>query len=126
MQSVKPKETPMKTISMMAVALAILAQATLAHAILPFQSVRKQVYAEAKADGVFKYLKNPSLRLNYSKSGKTVTASVYAMGAQWPTFKQTRMLQSTAKFRLTNLIDGTLAKPMKQSGQVWQTVYRME
>ena len=114
----------MNTVSKLVVAVGILATSHAAFAFLPFASVRKQVYAEAKNEGALKGLKRPSMRLQYSKDRKTVTASIYSLGNSWPTFKQSRLLQETAKFKVTRVIDGTFAQPVKQNGQVWQPVFR--
>src|SRR5262249_15110934 len=94
-----------------------------AQGIVAFPSLRKQIYAEAKAEHVTQGMRRPSLRLE--RRGNTVTASIWSMGSAVPGLPQRRMMQATAKFRVQSLPDGQLAKPVKQQGQVWHQIMYM-
>ncbi len=116
----------MKTMMALLGGLMLLAHANIASAIVPFKPVRRQIYNEAKQEGILTGLKKPSLRLTYNKARTTVTASIFSIGRQWPTLQDARMLQKTATFTLNNLPDGTLASPKKVAGQVWQQIYHLD
>jgi hypothetical protein len=86
-------------------------------------SVRKQIYANAKAQNALNGLNRPSLRLSYS--GKKVTASIFAIGTGGMAGgKPHRMLQETATFKLGGLtLAGRKATAVREDGKVWQRIY---
>jgi hypothetical protein len=90
--------------------------------ILPMPSVRKQIYQEAKSEGVLNGLKRPSLRLQKESHGR-VGATIYSMGRSWPMNVEKRMAQKTAEFKVVQVSEGKLAQPVKQEGRVWQQIY---
>jgi hypothetical protein len=96
-----------------------------ASAIVPFKPIRTQIYNQAKSSGLTKNMVKPSLRLTYSKDRTTVTARLYSIGTAWPTMQKERMLQEIATFKVSQLIDGQIAVPVKQNGQVWHAVMRL-
>src|SRR6185369_4837005 len=104
------------------VVVGLLAQAHAAFAILPFAPVRKQIYTDAKREGALKGLQHPSMQLSYSKDRRTVTARLYSLGT-WPN-KQVRVPVEQATFKLQQLIDGTLVRPVTTNGKIWQPVIR--
>jgi len=97
------------------------AQAAFAQGILPMPSVRKQIYQEAKGEGVLNGMKRPSMRLQ--KSGDRVNATIYSMGRGWPMMVERRMAQKTATFKVVQVSEGKLAQPVRQNGRVWQQIY---
>ena len=113
----------MKTLTTFAIGAALIAQATAAHAIIALPSVRTQIRREAKSEGAMKNLVRPSLRVQIK--GNKANAQIYSIGRSWPMFKQSRMLQKTATFKLKSLPDGELAKPVKSGGEVWHQIYRL-
>jgi hypothetical protein len=96
--------------------------------IMAMPSVRKQVLASAKQDSAWQGTR-PSLRMTTSKSGKTITASIYTVsrfaGPPTPLPVPTRMLQATATFRVKQTSEGKLVTPIRHYGQVWSHVMRM-
>ena len=104
------------------VGLLLTAQAAFAQGILPMPSVRKQIYQEAKSEGVTRGLKRPSMRLQ-NENKTTVKATIYSMGRFLPGMKETRQPQKTATFKLMQTSEGKLTQPVRQDGKVWQQIY---
>jgi len=94
----------------------------------PLPSVTSQIMKEARSAGVLKGLSKPQLHLDYSKSGKTVTATITAMskfgGPPTPLPHPERLPVANAKFRIAQVTEGRIASPIKQSGEIWEHFMR--
>jgi len=113
----------MKTFLTLALGAALLTQAATAHAIVAFPSVRTQIRNEAKAEGVMKGMRSPSVRVQIK--GNTASAQILSIGRAGVRLVDTRLVQRMATFKLQQLSDGSLAKPVKKNGKIWQTVYHL-
>jgi len=131
-------------VSLAAIALSVAAAPALAHAdpaakapaaapaggmgIMAMQSVRQQIRQSAIQNGQWPKGSYPSLRLQYSPSGKTVQAAVYMKtnfaGPPTPLAHPVRMLNSTATFRVHQTSEGKLAVPVKTEGETWHMLMR--
>lgn len=115
---------------LLAAAVALCSLAGAAHAakngLMP--TVRQQVYAQAKADGITKGLKRPSVRIQYLDGGRKASAQVTALstftGGPKRLLKPQRVVEYTAMFRITPVTTGKNASPIKTGGSVWHMMAR--
>jgi hypothetical protein len=108
------------------IALPGLASAAPGLPILPFASVRSQVQANAQQAGYLNKGSGERLTLktlSQSQIGKPgeVAATIRGTGGMIGT--QKNVVLATAKFKVTQVVDGQIASPEQQSGQTWLRRY---